>query len=213
MDEENLKSLSARHETLTPETILATAITTVPRLTFACSFGAEDMVLLDMLMTKRAKVNVFYVDTNVLFEETYDLIQQVADHYTIPDLTRIEPALSLSAQARNYGDALWAADPNQCCSIRKVEPLSRHLKQYDGWITGIRRDQSPTRAHAQTFEWDKKFNLIKINPFILWTAEDVWQYIRDHEVPYNPLHNMGYPSIGCVHCTRPLRAGEGVRGE
>ncbi|MFD1676585.1 phosphoadenylyl-sulfate reductase [Alicyclobacillus fodiniaquatilis] len=211
MNEQMCKRLAADFETLSPEKILAKAVDLIPNLTFACSFGAEDMVILDMLMKVKEDVNVFYLDTDVLFPETYALIDQVMNRYEIPNLTRVRPKLTLAAQAKKHGAALWAKDPTACCNIRKVEPLIRHLKQYDGWITGIRRDQAATRAHAQAFELDKKFNLVKVNPLILWTEKDVWNYIRDHNVPYNPLHDQGYPSIGCTHCTRPVRPGEDPR--
>lgn len=211
LDEGELHSLAVLHETSKPDRILAAALERVPHMTFACSFGAEDMVLLDMLMKMKAKVNVFYLDTNVLFPETYNLIQQATAHYHIPDLTRVQPALTLAEQTKKHGDALWARDPNQCCAIRKVQPLMRHLQGYDGWITGIRRDQAATRAAAQAFELDKKFRLVKVNPLILWTEEDVWNYIYHHDVPYNTLHEQGYPSIGCIHCTRPVKPGEDSR--
>ncbi len=211
LDENTIQTLAARHETSAPQEILKVALERLPRVTFACSFGAEDMVILDMLARMNARVNVFYLDTHVLFKETYALIKAAKKHYQLTDLTRVEPKLTLTEQARQYGEELWQRDPNQCCNIRKVEPLKRHLQAYDGWMTGIRRDQAPTRAHAQAFEADKKFHLVKVNPLILWTDEDVWRYIDDHDVPYNALHAQGYPSIGCVHCTRPVKPGEDPR--
>lgn len=211
LDEPTVRDLAIQYESRYPLDILKEAIRKIPTLTFACSFGAEDMVILDLLMRTQPEVNVFYLDTNVLFPETYVLIEQAVKRYQIPNLSRIQPSMSLSEQAKTYGESLWSKNPNQCCAIRKVGPLTEHLSNFDGWVTGIRRDQAPTRAHAQVFEYDQKFELIKVNPLVLWTEEDVWAYIDDHDVPYNPLHDSGYPSIGCVHCTRPVAAGEDAR--
>ncbi|GMA63293.1 putative phosphoadenosine phosphosulfate reductase [Alicyclobacillus fastidiosus] len=211
LDEQTIQILAKKHETSTPGDILKAALSRVPDMTFACSFGAEDMVILDMLMSMNAQVNVFYLDTHVLFKETYELIEAVKQRYHLFHFTQVEPALTIAEQARKYGEELWRRDPNRCCHLRKVEPLTKHLQQYDGWITGIRRDQAPTRAKAQAFEADRKFHLVKVNPLILWTEEDVWHYIHRHDVPYNSLHNQGYPSIGCFHCTRPVAPGGDLR--
>lgn len=212
LDEMTVNMLAREYESKHPLDILSEAVDRIPKLTFACSFGAEDMVILDMLMRTHRDVHVFYLDTNVLFPKTYELIRQAVAKYQIPNLIRVQPALSLSKQAELHGESLWQRDPNQCCSIRKVKPLIEHLSKYDGWVTGIRRDQAPTRAHAQVFEFDQKFKLIKVNPLVLWTQEDVWTYIREQDVIYNPLHDSGYPSIGCIHCTRPVTDGEAERG-
>jgi phosphoadenosine phosphosulfate reductase len=123
----------------------------------------------------------------------------------------VKSLLTPEHQAAQHGEALWTRHPDQCCELRKVEPLTRVLKGFDAWITGIRRDQSPTRANAQLIEWDQKFQLVKVNPLAKWTWEDVWTYIRTHEVPYNELHDHHYPSIGCTHCTSPVMPGEDSR--
>jgi phosphoadenosine phosphosulfate reductase len=183
----------------------------VSNLALACSFGAEDVVLLDMVMKISPTTKVFYLDTDLLFSETYDLIKQIQDTYAIEHLIRVSPEITLHEQTASYGDTLWSRHPDQCCDIRKVQPLTKMLSTLDGWITGIRRDQAPTRANAQAFEEDLKFGLLKVNPLIRWTEQDVWQYIRDHHVPYNPLHDQGYPSIGCLHCTRMVQPGEDPR--
>ena len=112
-------------------------------------------------------------------------------------------------QAREFGAALWSREPNQCCNIRKVEPLTKKLSELDAWVTGIRRDQAPTRANARKLDWDAKFGLVKINPLADWKWEQVWDYIREHRVPYNRLHDQGYPSIGCGPCTRAVEPGRG----
>ena len=179
-------------------------------IALACSFGAEDVVLVDMVSKVRPGTKVFYLDTNVLFPETYDVIERVKAKYDI-NLIQYEPLITLEEQANLHGDALWSREPDACCAIRKVEPLKRALGELNAWITGIRRDQAPTRANAGIVEWDAKFNLVKINPLAPWKWEDVWTYIRTHDVPYNVLHDQWYPSIGCVHCTRPVKPGEDPR--
>ncbi|KPV40771.1 phosphoadenylyl-sulfate reductase [Alicyclobacillus ferrooxydans] len=211
VSDEQVVSLAETFEFLRPEEILAEALKRIPNLALACSFGAEDMVLLDMLMNLAPETKVFYLDTDVLFQETYDLIEEAKQRYTIPNLIRVNSTLTLKEQAEIHGDALWTREPDRCCNIRKVQPLTEMLSTLDGWITGIRRDQTAFRAGAQAFEQDYKFGLIKVNPLICWTEGDVWQYIRDNNVPYNPLHDQGYPSIGCVHCTRAVKPGEDSR--
>src|SRR5690606_7399221 len=114
-------------------------------------------------------------------------------------------------QAVQWGDALWQRDPDRCCALRKVEPLTRILSRYAAWITGIRRDQSPSRAHAGIVEWDSKFGLVKFNPLAKWSWDHVWEYIRKNDIPYNELHDRHYPSIGCTHCTVPVMPGEDLR--
>lgn len=206
-----IEKLAERWKDGAAEEILRVALERVPRIALACSFGAEDMVLLDMLMKLNPEAHVFYLDTDVLFPETYELIERAKQRYGIPNLRQVRPALTLEQQAAQYGDALWSRDPNLCCNLRKVQPLTGVLAELDGWITGIRRDQAPTRAGAQVFEVDHKFGIVKVNPLAFWTWDEVWAYIRRHDVPYNVLHDQGYPSIGCLHCTRPVAAGEDLR--
>ncbi len=194
-----------------PEKVLAWGLDVFgERISLASSFGAEDVALIDMLARQGRPFRVFYLDTDVLFAQTYDLIERVASRYRIAP-ERFSPRLTLAEQAAERGDALWARQPDQCCAIRKVEPLGRALSELDAWITGIRRDQTPQRANARLVEWDAPHGLVKLNPLAPWTSEQVWAYIRANEVPYNPLHEQGYPSIGCTHCTRPVRAGEDPR--
>ncbi|MGE5672631.1 MAG: phosphoadenylyl-sulfate reductase [Mycobacterium leprae] len=179
-------------------------------IALACSFGSEDVALADMVASIRPGSRLFYLDTGLLFPETYDVIHQCRDRYDLR-FERWAPDLTVEDQARAYGDELWSREPDKCCHIRKVEPLQRVLSGLSAWITGIRREQAPTRANAKMVEWDKKFGLVKINPLVAWKEKDVWDYILTHEVPYNKLHDQGYPSIGCVHCTRPVRPGEDPR--
>lgn len=207
----DISQLAEIFELADPHSILQEALIRIPALTFACSFGAEDMVLLDLIMALNPAANVFYLDTDVLFQETYDLRDRAIQKYGLTGLRRVSPALTLTEQAQQHGDALWAREPADCCRIRKVQPLTQVLSEYDGWITGIRRDQSPARAGATVFEWDDKFGLVKVNPLVRWTEDQVWAYIRQHDVPYNPLHDQNYPSIGCLHCTNPIHPGEDRR--
>ncbi|MNY26897.1 Phosphoadenosine phosphosulfate reductase [compost metagenome] len=197
-------------ENQSPEAILKLAVDTFGSLTLACSFGAEDVVLVDMLQKINPNVDIFYLDTNVHFDETYETKDRLEKHYGTKFI-QVSPKLTLEEQAEKFGDELWKSDANQCCNIRKVDPLTDILRNYDAWITGIRRDQAPTRANAKKAEYDVKFGLIKFNPLASWTSEDVWQYIRDNDVIYNPLHDRNYPSIGCMHCTRPVAEGEDPR--
>ncbi|NOU66388.1 phosphoadenylyl-sulfate reductase [Paenibacillus sp. LMG 31461] len=197
-------------ENQSPEAILKLAVDTFQRLTLACSFGAEDVVLVDMLQKINPNVDIFYLDTNVHFDETYETKDRLEKHYGTK-FVQVLPKLTLDEQAEKFGDELWKSDANQCCNIRKVDPLTDILRNYDAWITGIRRDQAPTRANSKKVEYDVKFGLIKFNPLAGWTSEDVWQYIRDNDVIYNPLHDRNYPSIGCTHCTRQVAEGEDPR--
>jgi len=211
---DELKALSDSFESKQPQDVLAYALGRyAPRIILACSFGAEDVVLVDMLHRLDPRFPLFYLDTDFLFQETYQLRDRIVEKYgLVPEqVIQVKAMLTPEAQAAQFGDALWARDPNQCCRIRKVDPLGRVLAGYDAWITGIRRDQAPTRANAGIIEWDGQFNLVKVNPLARWTHDDVWTYIRIHEVPYNPMHDRNYPSIGCTYCTAPILPGEDPR--
>lgn len=182
------------------------------KLTLACSFGAEDVVLVDALqrIPGGKKVDIFYLDTDLHFPETYETRDRLEERYGIR-FKRVTPDLTLDEQQASYGPALWRKDPNRCCYLRKVQPLEKTLSEYDAWMTGIRREQSPTRRSAQIVEVDQRFRLTKVNPLVHWTSDDVWAYIRERDVPYNPLHEERYPSIGCAPCTRPVSEGEDPR--
>ncbi|OPA73085.1 phosphoadenosine phosphosulfate reductase [Paenibacillus selenitireducens] len=197
-------------EHATPQEIIEWAVTTFPNMTFACSFGAEDVVLVDMLQKISPKTDIFYLDTDFHFQETYETRDRIAKHYNL-EFVRAFPKLTPVEQAEKYGEELWKSEPNTCCNIRKVEPLTEILGKYEAWITGIRRDQAPTRANAKKIEYDYKFGLMKFNPIASWTTEEVWNYIRENDVIYNPLHDNYYPSIGCEYCTRQVMPGEDPR--
>jgi phosphoadenosine phosphosulfate reductase len=151
----------------------------------------------------------FYLDTDVLFPETYETRDKLAAALDI-DFDRYHN-LTLAEQAAEYGDELWKREPDACCGIRKVEPMRRALSSVDCWVAGVRRADSSTRAAAPKFVRDKKFDLWKLNPLADWSERDVWNYIHEHQLPYNPLHDRGYPSIGCTHCTQPVGPGADPR--
>jgi phosphoadenosine phosphosulfate reductase len=174
------------------------------------AFGVEGMVTIDLASRVAKTFRVFTVDTEFFFPETYNLIDQVEERYGIK-IERVYPLLSPEEQERQHGAALWGRNPDRCCDIRKVEPLRRKLSHLRAWIASIRRDQTAQRATAKKIGWDAKFGLIKINPLADWTDQQVWNYIRQHKVPYNPLHDQSYPSIGCTHCTRAVQSGEDPR--
>jgi phosphoadenosine phosphosulfate reductase len=199
---------SGQVEQLSAEELVAAALDWFhPKVALACSFQKEESVLLDMLFAVEPKARVFALDTHVLFPETYAVWRAFEKRYATT--IDVYEGPSLGRQAAVHGDALWERNPDLCCSIRKVEPLGRALAGLDCWITGMRRDQSPTRANAPKFGWDERHELWKANPLADWTAEDVMRYISERELPVNPLHAGGYASIGCTHCTAPGAGREG----
>ena len=168
-------------------------------LGLACSFQKEEAVLIDLLLKAAPDARIFSLDTGVLFPQTYATWKAVEDHYGV----------TIESFRGEWVDGLWATDPAACCGMRKVKPLNAALGTLDCWITGLRREQSPTRADAPKVEWDAKHGLWKLNPLADWTDRDVWRYIAAHDLPYNPLHDAGYASIGCTHCTLPGAGREG----
>jgi phosphoadenosine phosphosulfate reductase len=180
------------------------------RIEMASGFGAEGMALLDIAVRVRPGLRLFTTDTDFFFPETYRLIDKVERRYGIR-VERLYPDQTPEQQAAEHGDELWKRNPDLCCHLRKVEPLRRKLATLDAWITAIRREQTKARAGARKVEWDETHGLVKLNPLADWTHEQVWAYIRENDVPYNALHDRGYPSIGCTHCTRAVRAGEDSR--
>ena len=204
---EELERLNEHFQNQPPEALLTWATQTFhPRLALTCSFsGPSGMVLLDMVVRSGLDMTVIFLDTDLLFPETYELAALAEQRYGIP-IQRRRPALSLEEQDRQEGPHLYARDPDRCCHLRKVTPLAETLRDYDAWISGIRRDQSNTRATVHLLEWNTRHNLVKINPLAFWSDRQVWTYIHTHRVPYNPLLDQGYPSIGCTPCTRPASA-------
>jgi phosphoadenosine phosphosulfate reductase len=207
----DLERVKVLAENWKPEAILAWAFSTYgDEVALATGMGVEGMALLDMAHRINPDVKVFTGDTEFLFPETYDLIERVESRYGIT-IERLYSDLTPGDQERAYEKALWASDPDQCCNLRKVEPLRRKLGTLDAWVTAIRRDQTSARAAIRKIDWDQKFDLVKISPLADWTREKVWSYVLENDVPYNPLHDRNYPSIGCTHCTRAVLPGEDQR--
>ena len=208
---EEVKTLQIAAETWNPERVLRWAFDTFgAAVAISSAFGVEGMAVIDIAAGVRKDFRVFTLDTEFLFPETYNLMDQVEQRYGIA-IERVYSLISAEEQERVHGQALWTRNPDECCDLRKVEPLRRKLGELRAWITSIRRDQTAERASAGKIEWDEKFGLVKINPIADWSSKQVWQYIREHDVPFNPLHERNFPSIGCTHCTRAVRPGEDER--
>lgn len=173
-------------------------------IVYACSFGAEGIVLIDLINKVCKDAKIKFLDTGLHFKETYDLIEKVRNRYPTLQIELVKPQVTLAEQVKLYGEELWKHNPNLCCHIRKVIPLQEALKDSKAWISGLRREQSPTRSKTQYINRDEKFKKVKICPLIHWTWEDVKMYIDLNNLPYNPLHDQGYPSIGCEPCTQPV---------
>ena len=199
-----------------PQEILKWALDSFhPRIVLASSFGAEDVVIIDMMMQINPKSRIFTLDTGRLNQETYDVIDEIRKKYNInievmfPDQNEVEQMVRVNGLNLFYDNI---GNRRLCCGIRKVHPLNRIIKELDGWITGLRRDQARKRAELQKIEIDKQHNsIIKINPIIDWTGQQVWNYIQENKIPYNKLHDKGYTSIGCEPCTRAIKSGENLR--
>ena len=204
------REVSERLEPMDAADVIQWAIETFqPSLYFACSFQKTTSVVIDIAQSIEPETRFFYLDTDLLFEQTYTTRDALAARYGI-EFDRYHN-ISVDEQARLYGDKLWQRQPDACCGIRKVEPMREALAGVDCWVSGVRRVDSQTRAGAAKFGWDKRFGLWKLNPLADWSDQQVWNYINEHNVPYNPLHDAGYPSIGCTHCTRPPGNGGGPR--
>jgi phosphoadenosine phosphosulfate reductase len=192
------------------DVLLWAAARFAPRLTFATGFGAEGCVLVDLIARHRLPIDIFTLDTGLLFPETYALWRRLEARYGVT-IRAVRPAQSVDAQAAAHGERLWARAADRCCALRKLEPLREQLRGFDAWITSIRRDQTADRAMVGVVERDPRFDIVKINPLAAWTSDDVWSYVRANDVPVNPLHARGYPSIGCWPCTSAIRPGEDAR--
>jgi phosphoadenosine phosphosulfate reductase len=211
----NIEDLNRRLEEKSPQQVLEWALSEFhPKISLASSFGAEDMVMTDMLRNINPDARIFALETGRLHQETYDLIDKAREKYGDFEIFYPDTA-HLEEMTRNHGLNLFYKSMTlrkMCCGVRKVEPLTRALSDLDAWITGLRRDQASTRVSVQKVEVDAIHNgIIKINPLADQTSEDVWRYIRKNNVPYNALHDNGYPSIGCEPCTRAVKPGEDPR--
>ena len=185
-----------------------------PHIALSSSLGIEDQVLTDIIRTHKKNIGIFTLDTGRLHTETYELIEKTNTHYDMkmdiyfPSAALVEPLVSKKGMFSFYESV---DNRKECCNIRKLEPLKRALKGLQMWITGIRSTQSITRTDMSLLEWDGEHLLMKLNPLIDWTEDDVWEYVREHNVPYNTLQDEGYASIGCVPCTRKVKTGEDIR--
>jgi phosphoadenylyl-sulfate reductase (thioredoxin) len=205
---QDLAALAAALEGRPPEEILAAVAPRFPgRIALACSFGAEDDVLVEVIARHRLPVAIFTLDTGFLFPETQVLWSTLEARYGV---TIAAAPADLPALDRTKAPP-WEADPDGCCHLRKVLPLRAKLATLGAWVTGIRRDQTPDRANARVVEWDARFGLVKVNPLAGWTAADVAAHVARFDVPVNPLHARGYASIGCAPCTSPVKPGEDPR--
>jgi phosphoadenylyl-sulfate reductase (thioredoxin) len=210
-EEDPVEDAARRLESLPPEEILEHAAARFgPRIAFATGFGPEGCVLLDVIARHRLPIEVVTLDTGLLFPETHALWRRLEERYGLT-IRSLRPRLGVEGQAAQHGPRLWERDPDRCCGMRKLEPLAEALAGLDAWVTAIRREQTAQRREARIVELDRRFGLVKVNPLAAWTHAQVWDYVRENDVPVNTLHARGYPSIGCWPCTTAVRAGEDTR--
>lgn len=201
---EDLEQLNQSFETAYPQDILLWAVEQFgERLAVVTSFQPTGIVTLHMLSEFAPNTPVLTLDTGLLFPETYALMDELEERLRL-NLIRVRPAQTVAEQAETYGAELWADNPDRCCQLRKTLPLTNALRDYDAWITGLRRDQSAGRRGIPIVSWDARYENVKLSPFANWTEDMMWTYIHAHELPYNALHDRNYPSIGCYPCTQPV---------
>lgn len=210
-----IESITALVNGKSPEEALAILAAEFPgKVVFSTSLGYEDQVISHMIFSGHLPVNVFTLDTGRLFHETYSVLSSTLDRYKVPVKVMYPQTEALEQLVTEKGPFSFyesIANRKECCYIRKVEPLKRALKGNTIWITGIRADQSENRQDMPSVEWDEANQIVKFHPILHWTLEDVKAYIREHNIPYNPLHDKGFVSIGCAPCTRAIREGEDFR--
>ena len=213
--QEALKNIPPGVETMTAQEVVRWALGRFgSKLALSSSFGAEDMVLIDMIMKENPKARVVTLDTGRLHQETYNVMDAAREKYGLTIEVFFPQAEAVQAMVAEHGLNLFYHSVDErklCCGIRKMEPLRRALAGLEAWMTGLRREQSVTRTAVPRVEWDAGNKLIKVNPLTEWTLDDVWTYIRTNNVPYNALHDQGFPSIGCAPCTRAIEPGEDQR--
>lgn len=206
---DELAAISRRFESADPRDIVRWAVETfADGLSVGASFGgASGMAILHMVAKLKPNVHVFVLDTDYLFEETHQTMREAVPALGLQNVNVYKSKLTHEEQAREYGAALWMRDPDLCCELRKIEPNRRALEGKTAWVSGLRRDQSEGRADTPIVAWNQKFGVVKLNPLATWDEKRTWEYILDNKIPYNPLLNQGYSSIGCYNCTVP-----GVQG-
>lgn len=208
---EELDRRSQELEAATPQEILGWAVQRfAPRFTMATAFGPEGMTIIHMLAEIAPDTPIFNLDTGYQFQETLELRERVKQRYGI-EVEMKKPDLSVEQYEALHGGPLYETNPNQCCFDRKIRVLREAIRGIHAWASGIRRDQSPDRATAPIVAWDKKFDVVKVSPLANWTKKEVWKIIAEQDIPYNPLHDQGYTSIGCRPCTRAVLFGEDER--
>ena len=197
---------AAISEDSTPEEIVAWALRRFAgrELVVTTAFGMEGCALIDMVARHGVPVPVVWLDTGFLFPETYALRDRLATRYPHLRFENRGTALTPEAQAGQFGPELWRHDPDLCCALRKLEPMGRALAGVDVWLTGLTRSQGGERSALRVVEWNWRYQLVKVNPLAAWDRARVWEYVRTHDVPYNELHDRGYPTLGCTHCTAPV---------
>lgn len=211
---DHITALQAALEGAPAERIISQAVELLDAPVFASSLGQEDQVILDLIARGGHGVRIFTLDTGRLFPETYDLIAATEEKYGLKIEVAFPDADDVEQMVAKEGINLFrrsAALRKHCCDVRKIQPLKRTLRSSDGWICGLRRDQSPTRIDLHAVEWDASNGIPKFNPLMDWKLEDVQSYLKENNVPYNPLHDQGFVSIGCACCTRAVRPGEEIR--
>lgn len=207
----DLAEINHQLQNASPQDVIRWAVERFhPRLTMATAFGAEGCAIIHMLSEIEPGVRVFNLDTGYQFKETLELRDRIAEKYGI-EVEMVRPDTTVEQYEAIHSGPLYETHPDRCCHDRKILQLRRAIVGYDAWLSAIRGDQTKDRANTPKVGWDKKFNLVKINPLLDWTKKEVWTYIVQNNVPYNPLHDAGYPSIGCWPCTRPVNDGEDDR--
>ncbi len=212
---EDIEKLNQQWDKVEPETMLRHFMEIYgDRIALSSSLSAEDQALTDMMLGINPQARIFSLDTGRLFPETYALLDKTNLHYGIKIEVFCPQTEALQEMVNTQGINLFYESIEKrhlCCQVRKLEPLSRAFRTLDAWVCGLRRGQSVTRNDMRRVEWDERHGLLKINPLIDWSEEQVWAYVREHRVPYNKLHDQGFPSIGCQPCTRAVKPGEDIR--
>jgi phosphoadenosine phosphosulfate reductase len=203
--------ISTRFDRAATSDLLTWAVQTFGAgLSVGTSFGASGIVLMDLTLRINPDVDVFYIDTGYFFPETIALMKRLEAHYG-RNFRRVSTQLSIADQEKRFGPRLYESDPDLCCHVRKVLPMTGALVDSTAWMTAVRRDQAPSRRNTPLVQWNERHSVVKIAPLAQWTESDIWAYIDEHHLPYNRLHDQNYPSIGCWPCTRPVQPGEDLR--
>jgi phosphoadenosine phosphosulfate reductase len=208
---EEVASLARHFEPLRAEELVEFAAEAFGgRFVLTCSWQLGTSILVHMTRQVARETRLVEIDTGLLFPETHATRERLVDHYGL-EVETLRPLQTVAEQAATHGEALWARDPDRCCGLRKVAPLEQAIRDADGWLTGIRRDQTSARALAPKLVLDSRRGVVKVQPLVDWSERDCWRYIYQNGIPYNELHDRGYPSIGCTPCTRAAGSGEDAR--